>query len=170
MSQHLIEVVDYDPAWPAQFIQERDALARTLSAWMAGPIEHIGSTSVPGLCAKPVIDLLVPVHGLEVSRAAIPVLEREHAYHYWPYQPDEMHWFCKPDEYMRTHHVHLGPITSRPFRDKLGFRDLLRERPELRAQYAELKRGLALAHRHDREAYTEGKSPFISAVLALLRD
>jgi GrpB-like predicted nucleotidyltransferase (UPF0157 family) len=88
---------------------------------------------------------------------------------YWPYKSIEMHWFCKPDEYTRTHHVHLVPIDSPQFREKIGFRDLLRRDPRLRAQYAELKRRLALAHPNDREAYTEGKAPFIGAAIALLQ-
>jgi GrpB-like predicted nucleotidyltransferase (UPF0157 family) len=168
MPQHLVEVVEYDPTWPERFRSESQLLERSLRTWVAGPIEHIGSTSVPGLCAKPVIDLMVPVRGLEQSRDAIDVLERAHAYHYWPYKSLEMHWFCKPDEYTRTHHVHLVPIDSPQFRAKLGFRNLLRREPTLRAQYADLKRQLALTHPHDREAYTEGKVPFIRAAIAHL--
>jgi GrpB-like predicted nucleotidyltransferase (UPF0157 family) len=169
MPEHHIEVVEYDPAWPVRFARECEVLSRALQPWMAAGIEHIGSTAVPGLCAKPVIDLMVPVHSLEASRAAIPTLEREHAYVYWPYKSTEMHWFCKPGEYTRTHHVHLVEIDSPQFRYKLGFRDLLRRDARLRAAYAELKRRLAVTHPRDREAYTDGKAPFIQAAIASLR-
>jgi GrpB-like predicted nucleotidyltransferase (UPF0157 family) len=161
----VIEVVDYDPAWPARFTTERDALLPTLCAWLAGEIVHVGSTAVAGLCAKPVIDIMIPVHDLEASRPAIAVLERRHGYLYWPYRSDEMHWLCKPAPDVRTHHVHLIPVTSRLYRERLAFRDALRADPALRRRYGELKRQLARQHAGDREAYTEAKAPFIADAL-----
>jgi GrpB-like predicted nucleotidyltransferase (UPF0157 family) len=161
----VIEVVDYDPAWSERFATERDALLPTLRIWLAGEIEHVGSTAVAGLCAKPVIDILVPVHDLAGSRPAIDVLERWHGYLYAPYRSDEMHWLCKPAPDVRTHHVHLIPVTSRTYRQRLAFRDALRTDPALSQRYGELKRQLARQHPDDREAYTEAKAPFIAAVL-----
>jgi GrpB-like predicted nucleotidyltransferase (UPF0157 family) len=77
-----------------------------------------------------------------------------------------MHWFCKPSPAQRTHHLHAvvhgGPV----WRERLAFRDALRSDPALAAAYAELKRRLAVEHRMDREAYTQGKAPFIRAVSA----
>ncbi|MEM9494186.1 MAG: GrpB family protein, partial [Myxococcota bacterium] len=163
--QHNVEVVDYDPSWPERFAAERAVLAEALAPWLAGIIEHVGSTAVPGLCAKPVIDIMVPVRDLPGSRPAIAVAETL-GYRYWPYKTDVMHWFCKPGEYIRTHHLHMIPMGSQLFRDRLAFRDALRSDVAVRQQYAELKRGLAAQHPHDREAYTQAKWPFISRVLA----
>lgn len=79
------------------FESERLALQRTLAPWLAGPIEHVGSTAVPGLAAKPVIDIMAAVEGLDASRSAIRAAEAE-GYVYWPHQASVMHWFCKPSE------------------------------------------------------------------------
>jgi GrpB-like predicted nucleotidyltransferase (UPF0157 family) len=161
----VIEVVDYDPAWAERFATERDVLLPTLRVWLAGEIEHVGSTAVAGLCAKPVIDILVPVHDLAASRPAIDPLERRHGYLYSPYRSDEMHWLCKPTPELRTHHVHMIPVTSRLYRERLAFRDALRADSALCRRYGDLKRQLARQHGHDREAYTEAKAPFIANVL-----
>ena len=77
-----------------------------LQPWLAGPIEHIGSTAVPGLAAKPVVDIMAGVESLDASRPAIAALERA-GYCYAPYRADTEHWFCKPSPQFRTHHLHL---------------------------------------------------------------
>ncbi len=166
---HRIEVVEYDPAWPERFAQERDVLNETIAPYLAGPIEHVGSTAVPGLCAKPVIDIMIPVHDLTHSRPAIALLERHHGYTHAPYKEDVMHWLCKPGEFERTHHVHMIAVSSELFRERLLFRDALRADAELRERYAALKWRLALEHPNDREAYTEAKGPFVRGVLDLAR-
>lgn len=159
-----IVVVAYDPSWPARFQVEQALLAEILSPWLVAAIEHVGSTSVPGLVAKPIIDILVPVASLEGSRAAIEPL-RQLGYQYYPYKPEQMHWFCKPSHSMRTHHLHMVVYRSSIWVERLAFRDALRAHPELAAQYAELKLQLAAQHRVDREQYTEAKGPFIQSVL-----
>ncbi len=163
-----ISVVEHDPHWRTLFEQERDLLGSTLAPWLAGPIEHVGSTAVPGLCAKPVIDIMVPVRNLETSKPATDLLEQRHGYHYWPYKTEVMHWLCKPSEHVRTHHLHIVPIDSPLWRERLMFRDALREDSDMRDRYSELKRRLAQAHSSDREAYTVGKTPFVAAELARL--
>ena len=163
---HQVSVLEYDPAWPGRFAAERETLEATLAPWLAGSIEHVGSTAVQGLCAKPVIDIMVPVRSLEDSRPSIPVLEERHGYTHWPYKADVMHWFCKPSEVLRTHHLHLIPVESDLFRERLFFRDALREDSELRQRYASLKRRLAEQFSNDREAYTQAKGPFVAEVVA----
>lgn len=164
MAEAPIEVVPYDARWPAAFEQERALLAEALGPWLAGPPEHIGSTAVPGLAAKPVIDIMAPVHTLAASRPAIEAA-RELGYMHYPYKPDVMHWFCKPSAAHRTHHLHLVPLGSPLWRERLAFRDALRADPELRASYQALKLDLAQRHRLVREAYTDAKTPFIEQVL-----
>jgi GrpB-like predicted nucleotidyltransferase (UPF0157 family) len=159
-----IEVVDYDLTWPDRFLEERAVLERVLAPWLTGTIEHIGSTAVPGLAAKPVIDLMAPVSTLDASRPGIEVLPAV-GYQHFPYKPDVMHWFCKPSSAVRTHHLHLVPVGSSLWRERLVFRDALRHDPALAAEYAALKRELATRFRFDREAYTGGKSDFVRRVL-----
>jgi GrpB-like predicted nucleotidyltransferase (UPF0157 family) len=167
MSEATVEVVKYDATWPAKFIAERAVLAECLQEWLVGPPEHIGSTAVPGLSAKPVIDIMAPVQSLEHSKDAIGTVVYA-GYAYCPYKPDVMHWFCKPSPEHRTHHLHLVPLGSRLWNERLVFRNALRADAHLRRQYQELKMALASRHSHDREAYTEAKGPFIQGVVASL--
>ncbi|WP_428000468.1 GrpB family protein [Acidovorax sp.] len=160
-----VEVVDYNPAWPDLFEAERRLLQELLAPWLAGTVEHIGSTAVPGLPAKPIIDIMAPVRSLAESADAIAAASAL-AYLYYPYKPEQLHWFCKPSPAHRTHHLHLVPLGSTLWHQRLAFRDALRGSATLAARYAALKRRLAVAYRHDREGYTEAKGPFIAQVLA----
>jgi GrpB-like predicted nucleotidyltransferase (UPF0157 family) len=160
-----IRLVDYEPRWTLDFMHERDALQRVLQPWLAGPIEHIGSTAVPGLRAKPVIDIMAAVSGLEESKAAVDAVQNLD-YQYAPYRPDVMHWFCKPRFSFRTHHLHLVPFGSELWVARLAFRDRLRDDREVAAEYSRLKHSLAATFEHDREAYTEGKSGFVARVVS----
>ena len=159
-----IEVVEYDPKWPSRFEAERMLLQPVLAPWLVGPIEHVGSTAIPGMPAKPVIDIMAAVETLEASRPAINALAKA-GYAYFPYRPDIMHWFCKPSAAFRTHHLHLVPLDSRRWLDCLAFRDAIRNSETLAAEYAVLKSRLAQDFGFDREAYTDGKTPFVERVL-----
>ena len=162
-SEAPVELVSYDAAWPARFEEESAELRRVLAPWLAGPIEHIGSTAIPGLAAKPVIDIMAGVDSLDGSRAAIAAAA-DLGYCYFPYQAELKHWFCKPSPAFRTHHLHLVPVGSPYWSRPIAFRDYLRTHPEVAAEYEALKRRLAAEFRFDREAYTEAKAPFINAV------
>jgi GrpB-like predicted nucleotidyltransferase (UPF0157 family) len=165
MTEAPIEIVDYDPGWPARFAAEQALLEPVLRPWLAGPIEHIGSTAMPGMPAKPVIDIMAPVRSIESSRPAIPAVAQLN-YVYFPYRAEIMHWFCKPSAAFRTHHLHLVPLGSQRWTDCLAFRDAIRSNVELANEYSALKRRLATEFKFDREAYTEGKSPFVHRVLS----
>lgn len=160
MREEPIHLVPYDAAWPRRFAEERTLLESVLRPWLAGPIEHIGSTAVPGLTAKPVLDIMAGVHDLPSSAAACAALEQV-GYMYFPYRPDVMHWLCKPSPAKRTHHLHLVPVHSPLWSDRLLFRDYLRSSATATAEYAALKIALAERHRLDREAYTDGKGEFV---------
>ena len=131
----------------------------------ASCLHRHGSTAVARLAAKPVIDIMAAVQSLEASRPAIAAVAYL-GYVYYPYKADVMHWFCKPSPSLRTHHLHLVPIASPLWAQRLHFRDALRNNAALAAQYAELK--LQLAHQFplDREAYTDGKTVFVLRVLS----
>lgn len=164
MRDEPIYLVPYDPTWPRQFDEERARLAHVLSPWLTGTIEHIGSTAVPGLMAKPVIDIMAGVRDLASSldaRAALASLD----YVYFPYRPDVMHWFCKPSPARRTHHLHLVPVQSALWTERLLFRDYLRSSPAAAAEYTALKVSLAAHHGSDREAYTAAKGGFVRSIL-----
>jgi GrpB-like predicted nucleotidyltransferase (UPF0157 family) len=111
-----------------------------------------------------VIDIMVAIESLGASRAAVDVL-RAVGYQHAAYRTDVMHWFCKPNFSFRTHHLHLVPYRSRLWTERIAFRDHLRANPDVAGEYATLKYRLALAHRFDREAYTEAKGPFITRIL-----
>ena len=166
----MLEIVAYDRAWPVRFEAER---ARVLALFEPGAavLEHVGSTAVPGLGAKPIVDMLLGVRRLAEVEARIPALEALG----WEYVPRHEEWFPQrrffalPRPPPRSHHLHAVEIGCAFWRDHLLFRDLLRARPETAAAYERLKRELARKHADDREAYTEAKAPFIQAVLERAR-
>jgi GrpB-like predicted nucleotidyltransferase (UPF0157 family) len=159
-----VVIEPYQASWPLKFQAERALLSTALAPWLAGPIEHVGSTAVPGLAAKPVIDIMAAVADLASSRPAIEAL-KPLSYCYADYKSDVMHWFCKPGDVERTHHLHLVPFGSPLWGERLAFRDLLRGDAELREDYAQLKFALAGRYTNDREAYTDAKTEFVRAAL-----
>jgi GrpB-like predicted nucleotidyltransferase (UPF0157 family) len=164
MPEAPVHVVPYDPTWVAKFETEKEYLGTLIAPWRSGTIEHVGSTAVVGLCAKPVIDVMVGVSSLVESEPAKEVLIGA-GYQYSDYMTHIMHWFCKPSFATRTHHLHLVPYQSPLWRARLKFRDVLRSDSAVAADYAALKIDLAKKFEFDREAYTEGKAPFIERVL-----
>jgi len=167
-----IAVTPYDPAWPAAFAAEEAHLREVLPAGLIGRIEHIGSTAVPGLCAKPVVDLLVEVTDVEAARLALPAALPPPQYDYFwrPESGDEgprYSFLIRRDvEGRRTHHLHCVPA-GHSLWICLRFRDLLRTRPDLAIAYGALKRDLAARHADDRVTYTQSKTDFITRALAL---
>ena len=158
-------VVPYDPDWPRQFERERAALAAVFAGCDAA-IEHIGSTAVPGLGAKPVIDVLVGLSRLAEAESRIAALEAA-GYEYvrkYETQLPQRRYFRKPRLAPRTFHLHCVVKGSDDWVRHLAFRDYLRAHPESAAAYYELKR--ALAARLGKDDYTEAKSPFIDAIVS----
>ena len=159
-----VRLVPYDPAWPQRAAAEAAALTPTLAPWLDGAIEHVGSTAVPGLEAKPTVDLMAPVRDLEAARGALPALA-DLGYQHAPHRP-HFHWLCKPSPEVRDFHLVLIERTHRDFAARLRFRDRLRADPDLAAEYARLKRELADRDPDDREAYTDGKAAFVARASA----
>jgi GrpB-like predicted nucleotidyltransferase (UPF0157 family) len=162
-----IVVVPYDPEWARRFETERALLERVLAPWLEGGIHHVGSTAVPGLASKPIIDMVAGVRDLEDARAAFDPL-RVHSYRYAPHRPGIAHHFAKPSPRSGepAHGLHLTEPGSDLWRERLLFRDALRGDPELTAQYEALKLQLAQDHPDDVAAYTAGKRAFVAGVLA----
>jgi GrpB-like predicted nucleotidyltransferase (UPF0157 family) len=155
-----IRIVDYDPSWPAAYIAERRRLAKLLPGLR---VYHIGSTSVPGLAAKPVIDMIALVDDLDAYVATL----RRAGYHVpAQFNANLTHrcFLCYPTLSHRTHHLHL--VDEHAGVDQcLRFRDRLANDPALAAEYVALKRALAGRFRADRMSYTEAKSSFIKDAL-----
>ena len=164
MADEKIEIVEFSPHWFEMFEAEKALLQSVISPWLHGSIEHVGSTSVEGLAAKPIIDIMVGVKSLDASQPAIKELEQL-GYCYYPYKADVMHWFCKPTPEVRTHHLHLIPFQSPLWKERIQFRDSLRNNPDIAKAYQALKFKLAEAHHEDRERYTREKWTFIKEVL-----
>jgi GrpB-like predicted nucleotidyltransferase (UPF0157 family) len=155
----------YDPEWPRRFDDERALLEPVLAPWLERGIHHVGSTAIPGVSAKPIIDMIAGVHDLEEARAAFEPLAR-FSYHHAPHRPDEAHWFGKPSLSDRTHHLHLTVPGSALWRERFAFRDALRADSALANDYETLKLQLAKEHPDDIVGYTHGKTAFIVRVLA----
>jgi GrpB-like predicted nucleotidyltransferase (UPF0157 family) len=161
-----LQIADYDPTWPRAFTEQRNLLTIALQRWLGGPIEHVGSTAVPGLATKPIIDVVAPVTSLAEAHRAVPVLDQA-GWLLWPSDPNSSWrlWFLRPRPEARTHHLYLIEHDDPHLDELIAFRDRLRAHADLREQYATLKRRLAEAHRDDREAYTEAKRDFVASAL-----
>jgi GrpB-like predicted nucleotidyltransferase (UPF0157 family) len=158
-----IAVVDYDPHWPALFETLRAEVAGALGN-LALAIEHVGSTAVPGLAAKPIIDmdvLLRSASDLSVCMERLAALGYEHR---GDLGIPEREAFAAPPG-RPTHHLYVCPPESREFRRHVALRNYLRTHPSDARSYGELKRSLAIRYRDERSAYADGKREFIESLL-----
>jgi GrpB-like predicted nucleotidyltransferase (UPF0157 family) len=166
MTEPVVVAVPYDPEWPHRFEAERATLEHALTPWLAGGIHHVGSTAVPGLTAKPIIDMVAGVRDVEAARASFEPLGAL-GYHYREHRP-EAHLLVKPtlgNWWEATHHLHLTEPGSDLWRERLAFRDALRADPALAAEYAEWKLRHAMTSLEP-DPYTAEKRPFVARVLA----
>jgi len=159
-------LADYDPAWASAFSEERDRIQTALGPLAQG-IEHQGSTSVPGMRAKPILDILVGVHPIEnwaLCRAPLEAL----GYDYVENAGIPLHYIFGRgrDASERTHLLHIVDIETDEWRGNLAFRDALRANPELRRRYVAEKERAAAAAPEGRARYTAIKGPFIQSVKA----
>jgi GrpB-like predicted nucleotidyltransferase (UPF0157 family) len=161
-----VEIAPYDPRWPEAFAAAESELHTVLRSWVVA-IEHIGSTAVPGLPAKPVIDILVGVQTLADNDAIVVAVESL-GYEYVPEYEDELpdrRYFRRWAAGRRTHQIHLVERTNTDWWDRhIGFRDWLRTHEDDRDRYAALKYELAAAYRNDRPGYSDAKSDFIRGI------
>jgi GrpB-like predicted nucleotidyltransferase (UPF0157 family) len=162
-----VAVVAYDPEWPHRFEAERALLERLLARWLENGIHHVGSTAIPGIAAKPVIDMIAGVRDFEEARAAFEPLHEE-SYVHTPHRPGIAHHFSKPSPRLpeTQYGLHLTEPGSDLWRARLAFRDALRNDAALAAEYQALKLRLSEEHRLDLSAYTAGKRDFVIRVLA----
>lgn len=164
-----VHIAEYDPRWPQLFAEEAVRVREALGRQAVVALEHVGSTSVPGLAAKPVIDIQVVVRSLEDAERAVPALE-ELGYRRRPGLDAKRLYFPRDDaQGRRCFHLHVyGP--DHPSREAhLTFRDHMRTHPDEAARYESLKRGLATRHPEDSLAYNDAKTEYIMSILEKVR-
>jgi GrpB-like predicted nucleotidyltransferase (UPF0157 family) len=163
-----VELVPSSPDWPQRFEEEATRLRAIIPADLLIDLEHIGSTAVPGLVAKPIIDIQAMVTDLEAAKARLVEPLEAAGYAFWAENPDtDRLFFVKglpPSAPRRTHHLHIMEA-GREALKHIVFRDYLIDHPDEAARYAALKQDLAKQHRTDREAYTAAKGAYIEGVL-----
>ena len=177
VAQEDVAITPYDPRWPELFRQEKGHLLNCLPNELIRRIEHFGSTAVPGLAAKPIVDILVEVTDLQMARTQIaPLLESQGYDYFWRPSfgddgPPFYAWFIKRQEGsgLRTHHIHMVDRHFVEHWDRLLFRDYLIENPRVAEEYQNLKLRLASAYPNDRVAYTRGKTEFVLKVTAMAK-
>lgn len=162
-----LRVIEYQDTWPSQYEQVA-AEIRPAIAVRGVVLEHVGSTAVPGLCAKPVLDIVLGVADLCEVEAKIPALAQI-GFIYRPEYERKLpsrRYFVRAEGQLPRAHLHSVILGGTIWLQHLRFRDALREDRELMQSYAALKKHLALVHAHEKAAYTEAKAPFIEQVLA----
>ncbi|HUF54436.1 MAG TPA: GrpB family protein [Dehalococcoidia bacterium] len=169
-----IVLADYTPAWAELFAEERDRLQEAIGQWAAA-IEHVGSTAIPGIAAKPIVDIGVALHDLgDAIKCITPLVEMGYECK-GEFGIPERIYFRKPtdeplpgqinDGVGRTHQIHMYQRDHHQFIWHIAFRDYLRAHAEERDAYEALKRRLAIEHAGDIEAYAEAKGDFVQGVL-----
>lgn len=164
LERHTVALRLYDERWAGLFEAERTRLQNALRNDVLA-VEHIGSTAVPGLAAKPILDIGVAVADFEAAFALVPRVEALGYTFRGEQGIPRRHYFVQGPHEKRTHHLHMLEQSNPEWRDLLGFRDRLRAQPETVQAYEALKRQLAEQYPNDREGYTNGKYHFIRTVL-----
>jgi GrpB-like predicted nucleotidyltransferase (UPF0157 family) len=163
-------IADYNPEWPLMYEQEKALILKAVGHIIAD-IEHIGSTSVPGLGAKPIIDIMIGLHRLDDAVECIPRLEAcGHKYEpEFEAKVPERRFFRKGPDWARTHHIHMVVRSSKFWEDRIVFRNYMRTHDEDAMLYLLLKKELAIRFGSNRQGYTDAKASFVEAILAKAR-
>jgi GrpB-like predicted nucleotidyltransferase (UPF0157 family) len=158
-------IVEYDPAWPILYEEEKRRILEAIGHKVLA-IEHIGSTAVPGLGAKPIIDIMAGVHQLADADECLAPLQKIGYLDVTP-EPDNSEWYycLGKSPHSTGYHLHLAKFMSDHWRRHLLFRDFLRAHPKVAQRYYELKKKLSAQYGSDREGYTAAKTSFIGSVI-----
>lgn len=165
-----VHLSPYDPRWPDRAARYADELRLVLDQWLLGPIEHVGSTAIPGIVAKPVIDLMAQVTDPDAVVGQAGGTLGGMSWRHVPPELDGRPWrrfFAKvaPDGRQRLAHLHLISAGAARWDQQIRFRDALRASRALRAEYAAVKSRLASTYADDRERYTGEKAAFVVRVM-----
>ena len=165
-----VDIVPNNPQWPILAKTEIEHIKSLFPKGLMIDIQHVGSTAIPNISAKPIIDIQIAVNSLDVAKiVAVPLLQKL-GYEYWAENPDQARMFfaksMPPYGSSRTHHVHIVEPSSHHWRYKIAFRDYLIKHTKTAKEYEGLKNNLALKHKYDREKYTDEKAEFVKNILA----
>jgi GrpB-like predicted nucleotidyltransferase (UPF0157 family) len=158
-----VKLVPYDPDWRRAFEREKARLQQAVGEQVL-EIQHVGSTAIPGVAAKPIIDIGIAVKDFEDAAACVPPIEALGYTYRGEHGIPRRHYFIQGAP-LRTHHLHMVEVMSWDWRSLVLFRDTLIAHPETAAAYLALKQELARRFQGQREAYTDGKASFIEQVL-----
>ena len=164
MKTETVQVVPYDPNWPSEFEAVRRELSQALGP-LALSIEHVGSTSVPGLCAKPILDIDVVMENYDVFPQVLDALAKIGYRHEGNLGIPEREAFCYTGkDHLRKHHLYVCPASSPELHRHLTFRDYLRTHPQDAAQYGRVKKTAAKLYPRDIDSYLRYKSACIRQI------
>ncbi len=166
LAQGAVELRRYDHRWPGLFAREAKRLTRELRSGILA-VEHIGSTAIPGMPAKPLLDMMAAVSGRADLEALERILRRLGYQPLGPMGVPGRLLYTRGPRCGRTHHLSFTALDGLYWRDQLRFRDFLRAHPHTDNQYKALKRDLQWRHKHARHLYTAGKTAFVAQVLRL---
>ena len=161
-----VKIVEYDPCWPGLFASEAVRIQAACAGRLSG-VEHVGSTAVQGLAAKPILDVMLGVPDFADARACVPLIESLGYVFLGTYGIEGRFFFRSPEPC--THHLHLVEKDGKFWQDEILFRNYLRNHPRAGLAYVELKRELAEKFAANRPAYTEAKGEFIGVCLSNAR-
>ena len=164
LEKDTVRLIPYTPEWKRLFEEEKSRLQAAVGPYVLD-IQHVGSTSIPGMLAKPILDIAIAVRDFEEARVCIPLIEQMGYAFKGEFVIPRRHFFIKGEP--RTHHIHMNELGSDDWNSQIAFRDYLIQHPETAREYAQLKLGLALRYPKDRPAYLDGKALFIERVSKL---
>ncbi len=167
LSSKIVRVCPYTPQWSQIFSEEQSRLQACIGDSVLD-IQHVGSTSIPGMAAKPILDIAVAVADFEEAARCVPPLEQLGYLYRGENGIPRRHYFVKGDPVI--HHLHMVEIQSEQWASMIGFRDHLRHHPDVVQAYAALKQQLVEQFPTDRKAYQEGKEEFIQQVLRAVQE
>lgn len=157
-------IVDYDPQWPQMYEEERARILAAIGDYV-DDIQHVGSTAIPGMAAKPIIDMVIIVSSLVVVEHCVTPLEQLGYTYMGENGIPARHFFVKWADGRRVAHIHMMQADHIEVNREMLFRDYLRQNAQDAQEYAELKKSLAAQYRDDRGSYTDGKASFVEAIL-----
>lgn len=169
LKRGIVELSDYNPEWKKEYLKEEKLLKKVLKDYIIH-IEHVGSTSIEGLKAKPVIDIIIVIKSLKEIPEIENILKDYDYSNRGPQGVDDRMFFAKGPEDGRTHYIHFTEPKSNTYYDLVYFKRYLLEHPEYIKKYCELKQELASKYAEERSKYTAGKNEFIKDVIAKAKE
>ena len=166
LEKGVVRLAPYSPEWAKLFDEEKQLLIALIGDYVID-IQHIGSTSIPDMIAKPIIDIGIAIKDFEEGKRCIKLIESLGYEYKGENGIPGRHYFVKGNP--TTHHLHIVEIDSEEWKKNITFRDALRKNENLAKDYTELKLNLAEKFKYDRVAYTDGKTDFVNYILSLAK-